>query len=267
MTLTVLISCMHQKDATIIEKSNIQTDVVVINQCDENSVSTFSFKNLKGRVCTAKIIKTTERGLSNSRNMAVKYSEGADICLLCDDDEYLVDNYEDIILDAYESVGNDVAMISFAYEREDKTMPTKEHRLNIYHICRTSSVEITSRRKIIVDNGIEFDRQLGSGTPNGPGEEIKFLMDIRKKGYKMVYIPSYIGKLLSYDSQWFKGFTKQYFRNNGWFSHRVFGLYLGYLFVIYQTLHHFPKYKKELSFWDAFRSANIGFFEKRAIVE
>lgn len=37
MNLVILLSCMNQ-DKSIIQKSNIQTDIVVINQCDENNV-------------------------------------------------------------------------------------------------------------------------------------------------------------------------------------------------------------------------------------
>ena len=71
MTLTLLIACIHEKDTSIIERSNVQTDVVVVNQCDHDSVEEFDFVNKKGRTCLAKFICTTERGLSRSRNMAL----------------------------------------------------------------------------------------------------------------------------------------------------------------------------------------------------
>lgn len=37
MTISVLISCMHQKDTSIISRSNVRTNAVVINQCDRES--------------------------------------------------------------------------------------------------------------------------------------------------------------------------------------------------------------------------------------
>lgn len=46
MNIEVLISCMYQNDSSIISRSNIQSDVIVINQCDNNSIDTFNFKNL-----------------------------------------------------------------------------------------------------------------------------------------------------------------------------------------------------------------------------
>lgn len=44
MRLEVLISCMHQKDASIIQRTNIQSDVLIVNQCNENREERFDFK-------------------------------------------------------------------------------------------------------------------------------------------------------------------------------------------------------------------------------
>lgn len=41
-----------------------------------------------------------DKGLTKSRNYAIKHSE-ADVCLLCDDDEVFSRNYEEGILTAY----------------------------------------------------------------------------------------------------------------------------------------------------------------------
>ena len=101
MKLVVLISCMQQKDASIIERTGVQTDVVVVNQCDRDCVKEFDFVNNKGRTCHAKFICTTERGLSHSRNMAIQNAWG-DYCIFADDDETLSDGYEQVILSAFE---------------------------------------------------------------------------------------------------------------------------------------------------------------------
>ena len=55
--VTTLISCMYEKNANIIARSNIQTDVVVVNQCDYDSIEEFEFKNKKGVTCRAKFMK------------------------------------------------------------------------------------------------------------------------------------------------------------------------------------------------------------------
>ena len=61
------------------------------------------------------MIYTTERGLSKSRNLAIANAK-TDICLICDDDEIFVDNYEEIILNAYyenKNVLTEEAIIQF----------------------------------------------------------------------------------------------------------------------------------------------------------
>lgn len=69
--VVVLLSCMHQKSHSIIARAHIQTDAVIINQCHTDSIEEFFFKNLKGVNCRVVFISTTQRGLSNSRNMAI----------------------------------------------------------------------------------------------------------------------------------------------------------------------------------------------------
>ena len=94
--IEVLISAMHQKDDAIFERTNIKTDALLINQCDRNQK--YSIEKQFG---TQRIISTTQMGLSKSRNMALDNAHGK-ICLICDDDEVLVDNYEKLIIDAFE---------------------------------------------------------------------------------------------------------------------------------------------------------------------
>ena len=81
MKLEVLLSCMNQKDLGIVKRSRITSDVLVINQADGEDIEEQVENGQRIRMFT-----TNERGLSRSRNMALKYAEG-DICVLCDDDE------------------------------------------------------------------------------------------------------------------------------------------------------------------------------------
>ena len=87
---------MHQADDSLVQKSRITGDVLVVNQCGHNGL--YEYDTPEGR---AKMIFTTDRGLTRSRNMAIANSR-ADICLLCDDDEVFVPDYEKTILSAYE---------------------------------------------------------------------------------------------------------------------------------------------------------------------
>lgn len=94
MRLEVLLSAMNLKDYHYIESLNITGNCVVINQCDQEGEEIYE----GGRV---RYVKTRERGLSKSRNMAIQKSRG-DICILCDNDVEYVEDYEEKIIKAFE---------------------------------------------------------------------------------------------------------------------------------------------------------------------
>lgn len=259
MKLCVLLSCMHQTDVSIVEKSNIQTDAIVVNQCNMEKIETFSFLNKKGKMCQVMFINTTERGLSKSRNMAIKNCD-ADICLLADDDGYFTDDYEEKIISAYRT-HPEAGVIAFSLIRNDlvggKSYPTVEKRLGFKQIFSTSSLQLAFKRTI----NVYFDEKMGSGTGNGGGEDNKFLFDARRKGVKMWYCPLVIATINPGESKWFKGYTEQYFINHGWASRRILGGAFSFVYCIYYIFR--MRSIAELSFGKLVKSEFTGWFTKR----
>jgi glycosyltransferase involved in cell wall biosynthesis len=256
---------MYQKDDSIVGRTNIQTDVVVINQCDEEKVAERFFVNNKGRKCRVRFICTRERGLSRSRNMAIIYATQP-ICLICDDDELLENDYEDKIIRAY-TEHLEMDSILFMIERRDrdfpKAYPQIEGLVGLKQILQSSSVQITFRHNPVRQHGITFDTMLGSGSGNGGGEENKFLMDIRKHRLKIYYVPVNIGAVLTGNSQWFSGFTVQYMRNKGWSFRRSLGNFLGFLYTIFFWGRHIKLIRKELPGIKGLFYLMQGYFERR----
>ena len=95
--LEVLISCMNQSDNAIVRKTNIRSNVLVINQCNIEKVEEYndSYGN------HVRFIHSKERGLSKSRNMGLKFAK-SEICLLCDDDEIFDSNYVSKVLSSFD---------------------------------------------------------------------------------------------------------------------------------------------------------------------
>ena len=89
---------MHQVDDTLVQRSHIYGDAVVINQCDTDAYAQYPTRD-----GLARMFSTTQRGLTKSRNMAIRNSD-ADICLLSDDDEVFAPGYVKKIVEAYESL-------------------------------------------------------------------------------------------------------------------------------------------------------------------
>ncbi|WP_455962124.1 glycosyltransferase family A protein [Bacteroides bouchesdurhonensis] len=260
MKIVVLLSCMHQ-DKSIIQKSNIQTDVVVINQCDEDVIERGTFVDKFGKSSNFIFVSTTERGLARSRNMAISFAEGYDICLISDDDELFADGYEKTIIDAYVKRPQE-DLICFDF-KGNKNHFTQECRMGFKMICSSSSIQVSFKRDQIINNSIKFDVKMGSGTGNGPGEEIKFMMDCRRKRLNMYFVPIIITELLPGPSSWFKGRDAKYVRDAGWIAHRAMGTGLGLLYIHYHIARHYDRYKMNFSFIKLWYLINKGFWEKR----
>lgn len=235
MNVQVLISCMHQNDYSIINRTNIQTDVLIVNQCDHDDIVNFNFTNRNGQICKAIVISTTERGLSKSRNLAIDNATG-DICLICDDDEILEDDYEIKIIEAFKTYSNDI--IAFKFGNPNREYSKKTWEIGFFKTGKIGSVQLAFRLKSIKCKKLHFNIKMGSGTGNGAGEENRFLIDCLKKGLKIRYVPVLIGHLLNDSpSLWFDGYNKKYWINRGWQSKMIYGNFWGYLYLWYGLKH------------------------------
>ena len=54
MKIQVLVATMHQTDHSLPEKMNIQTDAIIINQCDRNEYEEFTYNGHTIRFTTYK---------------------------------------------------------------------------------------------------------------------------------------------------------------------------------------------------------------------
>lgn len=256
MNLEVLLSCMHQEDIGIVARSHVQSDVLIINQCDKDSVLATTVGGHHVRM-----ISTTERGLSRSRNMALEYAH-ADICLLCDDDEVFEEGYREAILRAFRE-RPDADVITFALRHPRRRFPTRRKRLGRIGALKSCSLQIAFRRKRVLQKGIRFDVRMGSGTGNGGGEENKFLLDCLRGGLSLWYVPVVIATVGQQGSQWFEGHTDRFFRNRGWTNRRLLGLAGALAYDVYYSIAKYPHYKRDNSFRNALYHQLAGTFEKR----
>lgn len=257
MNLEVLISCMNQQDMRIAEQTGIQTDALIINQCpqaeysddassDRNTISVQNSSHVNIRM-----LNTNTRGLSNSRNLAIQHASG-DVCLLCDDDEQLDSSYEDTILKAYEALP-DADIICFRISNQPSRLKQETQRLTKWTAMRIASWQITFRRESILKSGIRFDEDMGAGTGNGGGEEVKFLRDCIKAGLKAYYVPKSIGTVAQTESTWFKGFDRDFFYKRGITNRYMLGLPVSILYAAYYTLVKRDLYKEYVTPWQSFK--------------
>lgn len=210
MTLEVLISTMHQDDYSLLKQMKITSDAVVVNQCNKDSRAVFSY--FGHRVIW---INTTERGLSRSRNMAIK-NASADICMLADDDMEYRQGYEQTVLSSFADNSSDIIGFQVeGIEKKFKNYDCKEHAVSYLESMKMASVEIAFRRSSFINNDIHFDEMIGAGTEFLMGEENALLFQCLRKKLKVYYIPKVIADLHIGESTWFTERNEQYFMGKG----------------------------------------------------
>ncbi|MCD8328034.1 MAG: glycosyltransferase [Ruminococcus sp.] len=239
--LEVLVSCMHQSGMDIVSESNITGSAVVINQCDKSSYCEMLTKN--GR---ARMFSTTARGLTVSRNEAIRRSN-AEICLLCDDDEVFEEDYESGILKAYDKL-SDADVIIFKMTNRKPSFKDKIQRLRFPKTMRVSSWQISFRRESLLKSGVRFDELLGAGSGNGAEEELKFLCDCEKAGLRIYYVPFKIAFVGHSGSTWFNGYDEKFFYNRGSTTRYILGAFTASLYALYYVVKKREKYKGSISF-------------------
>lgn len=255
--LQILMSCMHQTDMKLVEMSNVGTDLLMVNQCDNENV--ISEEKDWGKVIRYDV---AERGLSRSRNFAIAHAT-SEFCLISDDDEWFVDDLEEKITKAFDEMPKADILI-FHLVGEEKRMKETIHRIRFPEVLHVISYQIAFRRQKIVDSGVPFDVNMGAGTPNGAEEEVKFLMDCLKAGLRIYNMPVEIAKIREDStSTWFAGFDIRFFENRGMTTRHMMGYWMAVIYGIFYVIKKRPKYKANLSMWKAWKSLYKGISENK----
>lgn len=252
---------MHQENADIIRRTHIQSDVLIVNQCEREDYIEYIDGNNRVRM-----FSTTERGLSRSRNMAIRNATG-DICLICDDDEVLVNNYPELILKAFHE-NKDADIIAFDLQNPLRSFPKKKKKIGYVDTLRFSSCQLVFRRESVIDKQIKFDETMGAGVTMGGGEDNKFLLDCLRNKLSIVYVPVCIGSVSQEISTWSLSPSNAvaYFRDRGEAYGKIMGKCLGAMYIVYSSLRKYRYYTKYSSWLGAIKQQFIGLYRMHSTV-
>lgn len=260
MKIEVLLSCMHQKNFDIVYKSKIDSDALVVNQCNQND-----FEEINHNDCIFRMISTTSRGLSMSRNIAIENATG-DIGIICDDDEIFLAGYKEQLINVFRNNPQiDVAICSIVREKTNepiKKYPSKIKKMSFLDCLKVSSVEIAFRIDKVRKNKIKFNEQIGSGVSSAGGEEYLFLHDCLRHQLSVYFVPVVIAQICQSSSQWYdKLYTKDFFIDRGIFTKQLIGKKVfATIYAIYFCLRKYHLYKSKMSFFNALRYSMKGIF-------
>ena len=209
---------MNQIDHSLLERMNIQSDAIVANQCERNEIEKFRYK---GHNIT--YLNFAERGVGLNRNNALLRAD-ADICLFADDDMIYKNDYDKIIISAFEK-HPDADILAFNIEEtiavDGHFVPKRkrikrEATVNFMNCLRYGTVRIAVKLNAIRLNGIAFNLSFGGGTKYCHGEDSLFIVSCLEKGLKMYSIPETIASMTEErESSWNNGYDEKYILDQG----------------------------------------------------
>ena len=220
MRLEVLVSTMHQKDYSLLEKMNIQTDAIIVNQCDENSIYEFDYRGRK-----IKWMNLNERGVGLSRNTALMRST-ADICLFADDDVVYCDGYEEIVLSAFNNKPKaDLIVFNLKSQNpnREEILTQKTYKLHWHNCLKFGAFRIAVRRKEIIKSNVVYSLLFGGGAIYQAGEDNLFITQCLQRGKKGYASELHIGTVKQEESTWFKGYNEKYYHDRGALFRAMYG--------------------------------------------
>ncbi len=161
-------------------------NILVINQTKENKLAS-DFKNVR-------VINVDEKGLSKSRNLAIKKASEK-ICLIADDDVVYFPNFQKQIIAAFNQNTN-ASIITFNHQRIGTEKPHNKSKKVYSHSKKTienvCSIEIAFQLKDIKENNICFDENFGLGSYFETAEEYLFLRHAIGLNLGVLFCPSVI---------------------------------------------------------------------------
>lgn len=254
MTLEVLLSTMNQTDMNILFDMNIHSNALIINQ---NQDSEKIDKHVAGEY-KYRMISKIEKGLSKSRNHAIRNATG-EICLIADDDLVYNDNYVKTVLDAYIEYP-EADMIAFYVGSLNDNRPTtrqKTKKLGLLYSLKISSVQVSFKLSSIKSHALQFNEYFGAGSTFVCGEENIFLAQCLKAGLKIMYVDKEIAIVKQNESSWFKGFDENYLKTKGAMFFEI-SHSLHFLLILQYAIRKYGLYSSNLGFFKALKTMLIG---------
>lgn len=212
--LQVQVVTVGQKDFSLLEKMNIQSDVIIGNQGMEvNSVASTVFRGH-----TVTMYSWNEKGVGLNRNNLILRGD-SEIVLFADDDVVYDDGYAEIILKAFDDhpeadgITFDVIPIP---ETINPDLNKTWHRIRWYNCLKYGSPRIAIRSKVLKEKNIYYSLLFGGGAKYSSGEDSLFIHQLIQAGVKMYAYPARIGTV-TFETTWFNGYTEKYFFDKGIF--------------------------------------------------
>lgn len=219
MKIQVLVSAVEQNMAALVEKMNISTPAVVVNQCDS-----YGYEEMEHNGAKIQCFSMPERGVGLSRNTALLHAD-AEICLFSDEDITLTGDYAKEMEKAYREIP-DADMILFNVKVSPKRKTywnTDIHRVNYRNYGRYPAYSISGKLDSLRRANVGYSLLFGGGAKYSNGEDSLFLRDCLRARLHIYTHTICIGEEKERESTWFRGYTQKFFHDRGVLYHFLYG--------------------------------------------
>ncbi len=233
MSVEVLASVMHCELWRIVERMRLESDAVIINQCDRLGVEEIEYGGHRVR-----FFSFPDRGVGRSRNEAIMRAEG-DICLFSDGDIVYEEGYAAAVEEEFaRNPRADMILFNITVEEERRTYHiTERRRVRWYNCGRYGAVSFAVRKSSLLASGVTFSLLFGGGARYGSGEDSLFLKEFMDKGYLVYTAPVTIGRETAGESTWFSGYDRKFFFDRGVLYHFLYGGLAGVMALRFLLAH------------------------------
>lgn len=266
MKVQVLVSAVNQDVKLLSEKMNIETDAVIVNQCDKYDYQEFSVKKggdseaESGRI---QCFSMKERGVGLSRNTALLHAD-TDICLFSDEDIVLAEGFPDVIRDTFAKYPDaDIILFNVKVAPARRTYWNEQvKRIRWYNYGRYPAYSISGKLDALRRANVYFSLLFGGGARYSNGEDSLFLRDCLRAGLRIYAVPVCIGEEIERESTWFHGYTEKFFTDRGVLYHYLYGK-LAKLFAFRFLFKNKKEMCAEIPFQKAYRLMKEGIVSQK----
>ncbi len=211
MSLQLLISAVNQDPARLVEKMNVRSDAVLINQCDH-----FAYEEIRREGALIRVYSLREKGVGLSRNNALLRAD-QDICLFADEDIIYDGDYpEKVTREFARHPEADMLLFNVEVCEARRTYHTDTYgRVGRWNCGRYPAYSFALRREVMHKKHVSFSLLFGGGARYSNGEDSLFIRDCIKSGMKVYKTPVTIGREEERKSTWFSGYHEKFFFDRG----------------------------------------------------
>lgn len=257
MRIQTLIVAMNQRDGSLVERMNVQTDAIVGNQCDSDGDVAFRWNGHD-----VIYLNRSERGVGRNRNLVLSHLT-ADICVLADDDLHFVDGYPKLVCEAFAACPDaDILVFNLIEKRPTRKVNASYRRIRWYAYGSYGAPRLAARKDALLRAGVSFSLDFGGGARYGSGEDTIFLHDCLRHGLKIFTAPLALAEIdQDAPSTHFTGFDRMFFFDKG-AAYACLHPVLHPLFTLAYLLRHRGEHRDAMSLsksWGAMASGALDY--------